>query len=179
MLSHFLFSTVIRTSSPALLSSVPRICKTLVRLCHGKFASYANAAVIDGTRKNRRKMQNMPSKRRRRRLDPTAGCWKRVRRRRFGSCIRIRGQGSCWHIFTRRGPVGTVVYPSLLFRFSQAQPLHLSRLPSMKAKKFENFGNKNSLTRCKWSSLNAPGIGSPASPPFLEIPLFSYSASLG
>ena len=41
--------------------------------------------------------------------------------------------------------------------------------PRMKETKLENFGNKIDLIDCIWSSLSAPGIGSPLSHPFLGL----------
>ena len=39
----------------------------------------------------------------------------------------------------------------------------------MKGKKLENYGNKIGLMGCIWSSLSAPGTGSPLSHPFLGL----------
>ena len=50
--------------------------------------------------------------------------------------------------------------------------------PSMKVKKFENFGDKISSTGCKWSSLNVPSTENPVSHPVLSESLFPFSVPL-
>ena len=41
--------------------------------------------------------------------------------------------------------------------------------PSMKVKKFENFGNKRGSTCCKWPNLNTPGTHTPLHHPNQEL----------
>ena len=44
----------------------------------------------------------------------------------------------------------------------------------MKVKKLENLVNKRGSTGCNWSSLNAPGIETSLSGPFLELGEFPF-----
>ena len=65
-----------------------------------------------------------------------------------------------------------------LFSYSAFSGVIRIGLPSINGEKLVNFWNKMGLTGCKWSSLNAPGTGTPESHPFLENSLFSNSADI-